>query len=69
LTGDGRIGNRRYRNSLTALWSVQKDPVCGMMVDETKTKLKSEHDGRTFFFCSASCLGEFEKNPHKYAHG
>jgi Cu+-exporting ATPase len=48
---------------------MQKDPVCGMMVDEKKAKLSSEHDDKTFYFCSAWCKGEFDKDPHKYAHG
>ena len=30
----------------------QIDPVCGMTVDPARTSLKSDHDGRTFFFCN-----------------
>lgn len=44
------------------------DPVCGMKVDEKKTKLKSEHEGTTFYFCSASCKVAFDEDPHKYGH-
>jgi YHS domain-containing protein len=44
-----------------------KDPICGMKVDE-KSKLKSEHEGQVFYFCSAACKTAFDKNPHKYAH-
>jgi YHS domain-containing protein len=29
---------------------MQKDPICGMMVDERKTEFTSAHDGRTFYF-------------------
>ena len=47
---------------------MMKDPVCGMMVDEKKTSLKSEHDGRTFYFCSAGCKASFDKDPHKFGH-
>jgi YHS domain-containing protein len=47
---------------------MMKDPVCGMMVDETKTQFKSTHDGREFYFCSASCKQTFDKEPHKYGH-
>lgn len=46
----------------------QKDPVCGMMVDEKKTKLTSKHDAKTFYFCSASCKATFDRDPHKYGH-
>lgn len=47
---------------------MMKDPVCRMMVDEKTTKLQSEHEGKTFYFCSASCKTAFEKDPHKYGH-
>lgn len=43
-----------------------KDPVCGMMVDEKKAKLKSDYMGKTYFFCASSCKTTFEKNPSKY---
>ena len=48
--------------------AMMKDPICGMMVDEKKAKLKSEHEGMTFYFCSAACKATFDKDPHKYAH-
>ena len=44
-----------------------KDPICGMMVDEKKTKFKSDYNGKTFYFCAASCKTTFDKNPTKYA--
>ncbi|TMI18392.1 YHS domain-containing protein [Candidatus Bathyarchaeota archaeon] len=34
---------------------MQKDPVCGMMVDERKTKFQSIYQGKTFYFCSSVC--------------
>ena len=43
-----------------------KDPVCGMIVDEKTSKLKSEFGGKTFFFCNASCKTTFDKNPAKF---
>ncbi len=46
---------------------MQKDPICGMMVDE-KTKLTSSHEGKTFYFCSAACKTTFDKTPHRYGH-
>jgi Cu+-exporting ATPase len=36
-----------------------KDPVCGMVVDEKKA-LKSVVGGRTYYFCSESCVKTFE---------
>lgn len=47
---------------------MQKDPICGMMVDEKKTSLRSEHEGKAFYFCSPGCKAAFEKDPHKYSH-
>jgi P-type Cu+ transporter len=45
-----------------------KDPVCGMVVDEKRSDLRSEHDGNVFYFCSASCKAAFDKDPHRYGH-
>ena len=36
-----------------------KDPICGMMVDKA-TALTCERGGRTYYFCSQSCLRTFE---------
>jgi len=44
-----------------------EDPVCGMMVDEKIAKFKSEHKGKTYYFCSQTCKTAFDKNPMKYA--
>ena len=46
-----------------------KDPICGMMVDEKKAKFKSDYNGKTFYFCAASCKTTFDKDPAKYAGG
>lgn len=43
-----------------------KDPVCGMDVDENKAQFKSEHMGKTYYFCSQSCKTVFDKNPMKF---
>ncbi len=47
---------------------MQKDPICGMSVDEKKTQFSSEHEGRTFYFCSSTCKNTFDKDPHRYGH-
>jgi Cu+-exporting ATPase len=44
---------------------VAKDPVCGMFVDEKKTKFKSVYQSRDYFFCSAGCKKIFDKYPEK----
>ncbi len=42
------------------------DPVCGMEVDTATAKYKTEHGGKTYYFCAEGCKIEFEKDPHKY---
>ncbi len=46
-----------------------KDPVCGMMVDETKTTLVAEYKGTKYYFCAPGCKAAFEKDPEKYLSG
>ncbi|HEY3314886.1 MAG TPA: YHS domain-containing protein [Bacillota bacterium] len=46
-----------------------KDPVCGMTVDEGKAAATAEYQGQTYYFCSAACKAEFEKDPKRYAGG
>ncbi len=36
-----------------------KDPVCGMYVDEKTAHIKAEVRGRTYYFCSETCLKTF----------
>jgi len=42
------------------------DPVCGMTVDSHTTPHRSEHGGRTFYFCGAGCRSRFIADPAKY---
>ncbi len=42
------------------------DPVCGMTVDPLTSNHKTVHDGRTYWFCSAGCMAEFEKEPERF---
>lgn len=46
-----------------------KDPVCGMNVDENKAAGTVVHNGKTYYFCSAGCKANFEKEPEKYIKG
>ena len=43
-----------------------KDPVCKMDVNEKTAKLKSDYNGKTYYFCAPSCKSTFDKNPSKY---
>ncbi|RJP50635.1 MAG: heavy metal translocating P-type ATPase [Anaerolineaceae bacterium] len=42
------------------------DPVCGMEIEPQSAFAHREHMGQTFYFCSQSCLDQFEKDPHHY---
>jgi YHS domain-containing protein len=48
------------------IMATAKDPVCGMTVDTDTARWTSEHDGRTWYFCAASCKGQFDANPALY---
>jgi xanthine dehydrogenase accessory factor len=39
------------------------DPICGMMVEIATARHMSEFRGQKYYFCSASCKAQFEKNP------
>ncbi len=45
------------------------DPVCGMMVDPDRAAGHVEHDGKTYYFCSKSCVAKFTADPGKYLSG
>src|SRR6266511_2556747 len=43
-----------------------RDPVCGMNIESQNAFAKREHMGQTFYFCSQSCVDQFDKDPHRY---
>lgn len=43
-----------------------KDPVCGMMVEESDAAATVEHNGQTYYFCSKDCAETFEEDPEDY---
>lgn len=43
-----------------------QDPVCGMEVDPKTAVAKSDHHGKTYYFCSKGCKATFDKNPEKF---
>lgn len=53
-----------FRRKKTADGKTVKDPICGMTVD-IATALKSEQDGKTYYFCSSYCQKTFEAQPSK----
>jgi xanthine dehydrogenase accessory factor len=42
------------------------DHVCGMTVDPLTSMHRTVHDDKIFWFCSAGCQAEFEKEPQRY---
>jgi len=43
-----------------------RDPVCGMTVDQAKSKYRAEHAGHSYVFCSARCREKFTAEPARY---
>jgi Cu+-exporting ATPase len=43
-----------------------KDPVCGMEIEPQSAHATREHMGQMFYFCSQSCVDQFDADPHKY---
>src|SRR6266540_4625016 len=43
-----------------------RDPVCGMNIEPQSAFAKREHMGQTFYFCSQSCVDQFDPDPHRY---
>jgi len=41
------------------------DPVCGMEVD-AQAAVTAEHEGETYYFCSAGCKEQFLEDPEKH---
>jgi YHS domain-containing protein len=52
------------------IFSPETDPVCGMEVDQGKTRTSGRtisYHGQTYFFCSDDCKKKFETDPTTYA--
>ena len=47
--------------------SMEKDPICGMVVDDKAARYKSDYKGKTYYFCSQYCKTKFDKDPSKFA--
>ncbi len=48
---------------------VNKDPVCGMVVDEVKARAANrtyDYGGKTYLFCNDGCKAEFVADPEKF---
>ncbi|HEU5283441.1 MAG TPA: YHS domain-containing protein [Burkholderiales bacterium] len=45
---------------------MEKDPVCGMLVEPGEAAGKREFAAHTWYFCSADCLKKFDQAPQRY---
>lgn len=53
-------------SSQTAGLDVAIDPVCGMRVSAATAEYRSEHAGKSYYFCCAGCQHSFDKSPQQY---
>lgn len=44
-----------------------RDPVCGMLVEITSAKYRSEASGGSFYFCCPRCKQAFDLTPERYS--
>lgn len=52
--------------ALNVIQNDAKDPICGMTVEKSKAKYKTDFQGKTFYFCCAGCKQKFEQSPEHY---
>ena len=56
----------RHAQSQSAGVAKVKDPVCGMTVSPDQAAGHVDYKGRTYYFCSQSCLDKFQGSPDAY---
>jgi xanthine dehydrogenase accessory factor len=66
LRAAGALGGGKPTGSAAARRASAADPVCGMTVTAAASGRPLEHDGVTYWFCSAGCRSAFEKDPGAY---
>jgi len=45
---------------------MERDPVCGMIVDPRTAPASTERNGQIHYFCGSGCAGKFRQDPGKY---
>lgn len=45
---------------------IRRDPVCGMTVEQGEAAGKSQFGEWLYYFCSARCKEDFDKDPVRY---
>jgi xanthine dehydrogenase accessory factor len=67
LRASGALSSDRPAQAARAQPPAQAtDPVCGMTVTADATGRPLDHDGVTYYFCSAGCRRAFEQDPAAY---
>jgi len=56
------IGAPKLASSAT----LERDPVCGMMVEPARAAGKAEYNGTTYYFCNPRCEQRFGAEPEKF---
>ena len=56
------LASRQHRKDR----EMEKDLVCGMVVDPKTAAGKSEYEGKTYYFCSPGCKVAFDRDPERY---
>ncbi len=57
--GEGGLMEERISATAKAIGEMAKDPICGMVIPKDRS-IKREAGGRTYYFCSESCVKTFE---------
>jgi Cu+-exporting ATPase len=66
LRFEGEMKNMKNKEEGSNITIGYTDPVCGMDVSAPSDERKFEYEGKTYFFCSSSCLQKFKNAPEKY---
>jgi Cu+-exporting ATPase len=45
---------------------MEKDPVCGMLVDPKQAVAQREYQGKQYYFCSPGCVAKLDQSPQRY---
>jgi Cu+-exporting ATPase len=66
-SGQSQSSQSSGASSASAESDEQFDPVCGMSVDVNDELVEHyEHNGKTYYFCSADCRQQYEASPDAF---
>ena len=47
---------------------MERDPVCGMEIEEKTAAGRSEFQGVSYYFCAPGCMQAFDEEPARFAN-